>query len=354
MKIVGIGDFLIPEQYIKQGFRNFEEAGQQVETIQWNLKDYEELQSINLKIEVGGSEVYEPPVEIYEAVQDADMMITQFCPITKKLIDSCKNLKVIGVLRGGYENVNVAYATEKGILVFHTPGRNADAVADFTVGMLISECRNISKSYRNLKNGAWVRDYDNAATVPDLPEKTVGIIGFGAIGHKVAKRLHGFDMDILAYDPYVKEAPDYVTLVPLEELMKKSMFITLHMRLDKDTERMINGELLSMMRPDAYLINTARSGLVDEKALYQVLKEKKIAGAALDVFDVEPPTDDYPLITLPNVTVTPHLAGGTVDAFTKSPKLIADEMIHLFKKESSRYIVNKEIFEKVMGKWTLV
>lgn len=351
MKIVGIGDLLIPEEYIKEGFAEFEKAGHQVETIQWDLENYEELQNINLKVELEGSEAYEPSDQIIEAIQDADIVITQFCPITKRVIDSCQNLKAIGVLRAGYENINLSYATEKGILLYNTPGRNADAVADFAVGMLIGECRNIAKSHRNLKQGEWIRDYDNAATVPDLPGKTVGIIGFGAIGRKVAKRLHGFDMEILAYDPYVKEIPDYVTLVSLEELMKKSMFVTLHTRLSKDTEHMINEELLSYMRPDAYLINTARSGLVDEKALYKVLKAKKIAGAALDVFDVEPPSADYPLITLPNVTVTPHMAGGTVDAFTNSPKLIAKEMIHLLDKKMSGFVVNKEIFDTVMDRF---
>ena len=348
MKIVGIGDLLIPEKFIKSGFAELEKMGHQVETYQWKLKNYEELQNINLLVETHGSEAYEPSDDILQAVHDADVIITQFCPITKKVIDSCKNLKMIGVLRGGYENVNIKYATEKGIIVCNTPGRNADAVADFAVGMILSECRNIAKSHRNLKEGKWIRDYSNAATVPDLPGNKAGIIGFGAIGRKVAQRLHGFDMEIMAYDPYVKEAPDYVEMVPLEKLMRECLIVTLHTRLSESTEHMINAEVLGMMRPDAYLINTARSGLVDEKALYEVLKDGKIAGAALDVFDVEPPSADYPLITLSNVTVTPHLAGGTVDAFTHSPKLLAKEMKSLLTEKSSRFVVNKEVFSKAI------
>ena len=117
-------------------------------------------------------------------------------------------------------------------------------------------------------------------------------------------------MDILVYDPYIKDCPDYVKITTLPDLMKASMFITLHSRLTSENQRFINRELLSMMRDDAYLINTARSGLIDEAALYEALFEKRIAGAALDVFDVEPPTADYPLVKLDNVTVTPHLAGG--------------------------------------------
>ena len=348
MKIVGIGDLLIPATYIKEGFQKFEAEGNEVSTINWDLQDYEELQSINLKVELGGSEAYEPPEAILEAVKDADIIITQFCPITKRVIDVCKNLKVIGVLRGGYENVNVEYATKKHILVCNTSGRNSNAVADFTVGMLIAECRNIAKAHKNLKEGQWVRDYDNKATVPDLTGKTVGIIGMGEVGTKVAKRLHGFDMNILAFDPFAKNTPEYVTMVTLDELMKESLFVTLHARLCQETEKMINAQKLSLMRKDAYLINTARSGLVDEKALYEVLAEKKIAGAAIDVFDVEPPSKEYPIVTLENVTITPHLAGGTVDAFIGSPKLLAKEMMGIVKGNESRYVVNKSIFPKAV------
>lgn len=347
MKIVGIGDLLIPEQYIKEGFKEFEKNGHTVQTIQWNLKSYEELQNINLLVETKGSEAYQPPEEIIEAVKDADIIITQFCPITQKLIDKAKNLKMIGVLRGGYENVNVSYATQKGILVCNTPGRNANAVADFAVGMLLAECRNIARSHTNLKDGKWIRDYNNKGQVPDLSERIVGIVGFGEIGQKVAKRLQGFDMKILVYDPYVEQVPDYVKSVSLVELMRSAQFVTLHSRLTKQTEHMINKEMLSYMRQDAYLINTARSGLVDEQALYEILKNKKIAGAAIDVFDEEPPGKEYPLVTLDNVTITPHLAGGTTDAFLNSPKLHAKEMLRILKGKSSRYLVNSVVLKKV-------
>ncbi len=323
MVIVGIGDLLIPQQYIKEGFDILEKEGHEVRTIQWNLDSYEELQHINLIVETQGSESVEVPQYILDSVKDADMIITQFCPINKAVIDYCHNLKVIGVLRGGVENINQEYAATKGIQVFNTSGRNATAVADFTVGMLIAECRNIAKAHKNLKEGNWIRDYDNANMVPDLEGKTVGIIGFGAIGRKVAKRLYGFDVDILVYDPYVSEVPEYVKLTSLDELLKESMFVTLHMRLTKETQRIMNANTLSKMRRESYLINTARSGLVDEQALYKALKNKEIKGAAIDVYDSEPPGKEYPLVTLDNVTITPHLAGGTTDAFLNSPKLLA-------------------------------
>ncbi len=347
MKIVGIGDLLIPEGYIKKGFSRLEAYGVEVETLQWELKGYEELQNINLLVEKSGSEAYEPPQYILDAIEDADIVITQFCTITKRVIDHCKKLKAIGVLRAGVENVNVAYADEKGVVVFNTPGRNANAVADFTVGLLISECRNIAKSHMEMKNGNWVRDFSNKASVPDLMDKTAGIVGLGEIGRKVAKRLLSFDMNVIAFDPYAKDVPEGVRLVDLPDLMQASDFVTIHARMTKETEKLISKALISTMKPTAYLINTSRSGLVDEEALYMALKEKQIAGAALDVFNVEPPGKDYPLVTLENVTITPHMAGGTVDAFLNSPKLLAEDMIKLWVNEVPRFILNRETFKRV-------
>jgi D-3-phosphoglycerate dehydrogenase / 2-oxoglutarate reductase len=348
MKLVGIGDLFIPKEYIQSGFKAFEKFGVQVTTLDWQLKDFQELQNINLLVEKGGSEAYEPPKYILDAVQDADIIITQFCTITQKLIDHCKNLKVIGVLRAGIENINLNYATEKGILVFNTPGRNSDAVADFTIGMIIAECRNIAKGHLGLKNGEWNREYPNSFYIPDLPGKTVGIVGLGEIGQKVAKRLVGFDVKLLGYDPYVKNAPYGIELVTLEKMMAESDFVTIHARMTKETEKMISQELIGKMKPTAYLVNTSRAGLVDEDALYEALKNKKIAGAALDVFNLEPPGKDYPLVVLDNVTLTPHMAGGSKDAFLNSPKKLAAEMTNLWSKQTSRYLVNKEIFEKAI------
>lgn len=340
MKIVGIGDFLIPAEYIEKGFAKWRDLGYEVKTITWNLKDMEELQHINLLVEQGGSEVYDVQEDILSAVKDADIIITQFCPITKKLIDNCTNLKVIGVLRAGTENINKQYASEKKIAVFNTPGRNSTAVADFTVGMLLSECRNIAKSHYELKNGKWVHDYANSQYVMDLEGKTAGIIGYGNIGQKVATRLKAFGVNIIAYDPYYKG--NEVKLVELRDLMKESDFVLVHYRLTEETKHMIDKNLIAMMKPTAYLINTARSGLVDENALVEALNNHKIFGAALDVFDKEPPGIDYPLVRCENVTITPHLAGSTKDAFLNSPILIQEEMKKAFNGEKTSFLMNKD------------
>lgn len=331
MKVIGIGDLLIPSKYIDEAAKLLDQDLCEVSTIEWPLESYEELQNINLLVETQGAEAYQADPEFIANLQDADILITQFFPVNKRVIDSCPNLKFIGVLRGGLENVNAEYAKSRGIMVVNTAGRNATAVADFTIGMLLAECRNIAKSHLELKAGHWVRDYSNKGFVPDLEGKTLGLVGFGHIGEKVAKRAMAFDLNVVVYDPYLKVVPDYIQSVSLDELAKQADFVSLHARLSEETEHIINARFLSMMKPTAYLINTARSGLVDEQALYNALKQNTIAGAALDVFDVEPPQADYPLITLKNVTVTPHNAGGTKEAFTNSPKLLFKKFNSLLK-----------------------
>ena len=335
MKLLGIGDLFIPSSYIETGMQPLAQLGYTITTVDWKLSGFDELQHINLLVEQGKREDIEIPPEIWDAALEAEILITQFFPIGRKLIDACKNLKAIGVLRAGYENVDVEYAKEKGIAVFHAIGRNAHAVSDFAVGAMICEARNIARGHMGIKTGRWIREYPNSASIPDLHGKTVGIIGYGEIGRLVAKKLSGFDVNILVYDPYYHGGD--VALVPLEQLMGESDFITLHARLTPENEHMINRDLLSRMKPTAYLINTSRSGLIDETALWDVLYHHRIAGAFLDVFDHEPPSLDDPLVQLDNVTLTPHMAGGSKDAFYQTPALLAAAMVEAFSGKKSRY-----------------
>ena len=336
-KLVGIGDLFIPSEYIEKGMAVLKDHDIEVSTVEWKLSDFDELQHINLLVEQGGREDIEVPDYILDAVKDADILITQFFPVGKALIDACTNLKTIGVLRAGVENVNVEYARSKGIEVFHAIGRNAHSVSDFTVGAIICEARNIARGHAGIKNGQWIRNYSNNGIIPDLGEKTVGIIGYGEIGRLVAKKLSGFDMNILVYDPYYKGSD--VQIVSLEELIAQSDFVTLHARLTAENEHMINAKLLAKMKPTSYIINTSRSGLIDEAALVEVLKAKKIAGAFLDVFDHEPPSIDDPLVQLDNVTLTPHMAGGSNDAFKNTPKLLANALLDHWNGNQSRFLI---------------
>lgn len=337
-KLVGIGDLFIHSTYISSGMQSLKQFGIEVSTVDWKLSGFDELQHINLLVEQGGREDIPVPQEILAAVQDADILVTQFFPIGKALIDACPKLQWIGVLRAGYENVNAEYAKQKGIQVFHAIGRNAHAVSDFAVGAMICTARNIALGHYGIKNHQWIREYPNSASIPDMNGKTVGIIGYGEIGRLVAKKLSGFDVNILAYDPFCRSAD--VKLVDLETLMSESDFITVHARLTPENEHMLNAQMLERMKPTAYLINTSRSDLIDEAALCNVLQEHRIAGAFLDVFDHEPPQADDPLLALDNVTLTPHMAGGSKDAFYNTPKLLANAMIDALEGRPTRFLIS--------------
>ena len=345
MKILSISDVFIDQESILEGLRPILEHSVRIENIEWKVKDMEELQNINLYVEKNGSDSYSVPIEIIDACKDADIIITHFCPINRELIRNARNLKIIGVLRSGYENINVDFASQSGVLVINTPGRNADSVADFTVGMIIAECRNIARGHYGLKQGKWEKDFPNSGNIPELSGKIVGLLGFGAIGEKVALRLRGFNMNICVHDPYISEFPDWVKVCTLNELLEKSDFISLHLKYCEATKNLINKNTLNKMKKTTYLINTARAGIINENDLYEALKNKKIAGAALDVYEKEPPGIDYPLISLDNVTITPHMAGGTNDAFKKSPKMIAENLLNLWDGEKKlKNIINKDIY----------
>lgn len=345
MKLVAIADLFIPEAYMTDGLNIIERRGVIVQSVMWDIDDINQLQEINLMVEKNGSDIVEPGEMIYEACKDADIIVTHFCTISQKLIDYCSKLKVICVLRGGTENINVDYATHKDILIINTPGRTANAVADFTVGMILAETRNIARSHSNLKNFRWIRDYANAGLVPNMEDRVIGLVGLGQIGLGVAKRLNAFGAKLIAFDPYVSddELKDFeIELVSLENLLETSDVVSIHARLNSETKLMIGEAELSIMKPTSYLINTARSGLIDESALFHALKEKKIMGAAIDVFEEEPIPENYALATLDNVTLTPHLAGGTIDTMTGSPKLLSKNLIKLFDGQIPYGSVNHE------------
>ena len=241
--------------------------------------------------------------------------------------------------------MDVATASKQGIAVFHTMGRNAHAVSDYAIGLMLAEMRNIARAHAELKQGHWKKQYSNAAFVGDMLEKKIGLVGFGYIGHLVAKKLKGFDVEILVYDPYAKAADVEAAgarLVSLEELCKEADFISMHARLSEATQGLLGEKEFALMKPTAYVINTARAGLIDEQALINALREKRIGGAAIDVFWTEPPPADHPFMTLENVTITPHLAGSTRDAFNRTPYLLLEEIKGTIAGGTPRWVVNAD------------
>ena len=246
----------------------------------------------------------------------------------------------MGVLRGGTENVDVPYATQRHVAVMNTPGRNSRAVAECTMALILAEVRNIARSHAALTRGVWQRDFPNSSAIPELNQKTVGLVGYGAVGQLVAHFLFAFGSKVLAFDPFFRGDPSPVELVELSELLRESDIVSLHARLTADNHHMIGRAELEQMKPTAVLVNTARSGLVDERALVDALVRGKIMGAAIDVFDQEPLPPDHPFTALDNVTISPHLAGSTVDAFRNSPKLMAGHLRRMLTGESPLPVVN--------------
>jgi D-3-phosphoglycerate dehydrogenase / 2-oxoglutarate reductase len=249
-------------------------------------------------------------------------------------------LRVIGVVRGGTENVVMDAATARGICVLNTPGRNARAVAECTLGLILGEIRNIARAHAKLRDGHWLRDFPNSREIPELRGKTVGLIGYGAVGQLVAHYVEAFGSHVVAYDPYFQGDPAPARLVSLDELLSHADVISLHARLTSENQHLIGAREFARMKRSAILVNTARSGLVNEAALVEALQTRSIMGAAIDVFDHEPLAADHPLLTLDNVTVTPHLAGSTIDAFRNSPSLMAEHLIHLLTGQGRLPIVN--------------
>lgn len=327
MKILAIADAYIPLDMLKPGTQALIEAGHDVVYAEWETSSIEKLQEVNLLVEQNGPNGIELPRDIAEQARDADIIITQFAPISADLIASCPNLTTIGVLRGGTENVDAEAAKNAGVTVLNTAGRNARAVAEFTVGMILSETRNIARTHAAMREHVWLKDFPNSGAIPELEGRTIGLVGAGAIGQLVMKFMSGMDAICQFYDPF-QEDSEYGTKVDsLDELMESSDVVTIHSRLSPQTHHLVSRERLALMKPSAVLINTARSGLVDEAALLEALREGRIAGAAIDTFDDEPLPADSEWMKLDNVTITSHLAGTTLDAFVKTPKMLSRRLL---------------------------
>lgn len=235
--------------------------------------------------------------------------------VTPRLIDAAKNLKVIGRAGVGVDNVDVEAATKRGIIVMNTPGGNTISTAEHAFSLMMSLARNIPAADASVRSGKWDR---KAFQGVELYGKTLAILGMGRIGAEVARRAIAFGMRVLAYDPYLSQSRArslQVELVDrLDEIVPQADFITLHMPLTAETTHMLNAERLAKAKKGVRIVNCARGGLIDEAALFEALKTKHVAAAALDVFEVEPPVADYPLRSLANVVFTPHLGASTAEA----------------------------------------
>jgi len=340
MKLLAISDAYIPEAVMRRGLASLVPLGIEIEVRPWEHATLIELQQANLAIEQGGPSAVPLNAALVAGAEDVQILVVQFAPVDRRSLELLPALRVIAVLRGGCENVDLEAATRRGIAVLHTPGRNARAVAECTVGLMLAEIRNLARSHACLKAGEWRREFPNHEAIPELRGKTVGLIGYGAVGRLVAHYLGAFGSRVVVYDPYLEGDPGPVERVDLHTLLEESDMVSLHARLTPESRRLIGAKELARMKPSAVLVNTARSGLVDETALIDALQRRVIMGAALDVFEDEPLAHDHPFLALDNVTLTPHLAGSSIDAFHGSPGLMAEHLANLLAGRESLPVVN--------------
>nr|MDO8099501.1 NAD(P)-dependent oxidoreductase [Candidatus Njordarchaeota archaeon] len=310
------------------------------------------------------NKIYTDSRELAEKIQSGgfNVLIVEGDQVDEELINKC-DLKIIASCRGNPINIDIDAATRKRIPVIYTPARNADAVADMTIALMLAQARHLTEADRVLKSGNIKIESEEGLTAMlarfagvEIGLRTVGIIGFGAIGYRVAKRLTGFGSRILIYDPYVKKSDPRVKEVKgklvtkLGELMKESDFVTVHVAAVPEAEKLVSKEMIDLMKPTAYFINTARAFLTDEDALYEALREKRIAGAGLDVFLTEPVDSSNRFLEFDNVTVTPHSGGDTVDVIKHHSDMIVKDIELVIKGKKPNHIRNPEVLSKSITK----
>ncbi|ACP23197.1 phosphoglycerate dehydrogenase (plasmid) [Sinorhizobium fredii NGR234] len=271
------------------------------------------------------------PKEIVDFIGDAEILVTQLAPLSRAMFSELPRLKLVAVSRGGPVNIDMDAARDAGVRVVNTPGRNASAVAEFTIGAILAETRLIRVGHEALRKGEWRGDlYRADRTGRELSELTIGVIGYGNIGTKVVRLLRAFGTEVLVHDPYVQlSAEDRnagVEHVSRDDLLARSDVVTLHPRVTAETRNMMNAETFAKMKPGAVFVNTARGPLCDYEALYESLVSGHLSSAMLETFAVEPVPEDWPLLKLPNVTLTPHIAGASVRTVTHAAEMAAEEV----------------------------
>ncbi len=288
-----------------------------------------------------GETDYDPDLwkkdSLISAVAGADAVVVRNqTRVSRELLAAAAGLKVVGRLGVGLDNIDLEACKQLGVKVVFARNANAISVAEYVFAAMLSFSRQLDRAAEDVRKGNWNR---RRFTLTELYGKTLGLIGVGEIGSRLAARARAFGMNLVGYDPYL---PPYetactefgVVMTGLDQLLSQSDFISLHVPLNNHTRNLINKDRLALMKPTAYIINTARGGIIDEAALYEALKAKKIAGAALDVMSREPPAGS-PLLELENIILTPHIAGLTEEAQVRTSVLVAREVCKVLRGQAS-------------------
>ena len=297
-----------------------------------------------------------PPEELKKIIGDYDAIIIRSgTTLTQDILESATKLRVIGRAGVGVDNVDLDYATKRGIIVMNTPEGNTISTAEHTFSMLMALARNIPQASKAVQGGEWKR---KKYLGTELNGKILGVMGFGRIGREVAKRAAAFGMKIIVFDPFISKASvkEYpVEFMKAEELLKRADFITVHTPLTPETKYIINTKSIKLCKKGVRIVNCARGGIVEEKALIEAIERGDVAGAALDVFEEEPPTADHPLLQLPQVITTPHLGAATQEAQENVALDVAKQVVDALNERAIKNAVNLPSLDpesyKVLRPW---
>ncbi|MFE3775653.1 2-hydroxyacid dehydrogenase [Streptomyces sp. NPDC059122] len=281
--------------------------------------------------------------QMIQALQGVEICVTEHGPLTERILANCPDLKLFCTSRGGPVNANLEAATRHGVAVCNAPGRNATATAEHTLTLLLAAARGVGDTHTDIRRGIWrgdYYDYDNCGI--EIDGTTIGLIGFGAIGSRVAKVLHAMGAHVLVHDPYVRPEAlaGLAEQVPLDELLTRSRIVSLHARVTPETTGMIGPAQLAAMPRGSVLINCARGALLDYDAVCDALETGQLAGAGFDVFPEEPVPADSRLLTAPGVVLTPHIAGGSQQVAHKAAAIVAADVGRYLRGEPLHYQVN--------------
>lgn len=281
------------------------------------------------------------PEELLDTIKEYDAIVVRSrTKVTEEVIKKADNLKIIARAGVGVDNIDLNAATEKGIMVVNSPESTSITVAEHTMGLLLTLARKLSIADKSVKEGKWEKKKFMGI---ELRNKTLGVIGMGRIGSQVVNRCKAFEMDAMAYDPYLPQEVATqmgVELTDLETVLKNSDFITIHVPLTPETKHLISKEEFKIMKDTAFIANCARGGIIDEEALYEALKNNEIGGAALDVYENEPPSKDSKLFELDNIVLTPHIAASTKEAQRDAAIIVADEIIEFANGKTPQNVLN--------------
>ncbi|MEN3309597.1 MAG: D-3-phosphoglycerate dehydrogenase / 2-oxoglutarate reductase [Micromonosporaceae bacterium] len=325
-----IGDEFIPPGSYEDAFAELSDGEDLVRlrSVRWRGSKSDQHETQQAMERAGANAVPAPP-ELLAAVPGAVALCLHFAPVGAQVLAAAPELRVVAVARSGLENVDIATATERGIAVVPAHGRNAGAVAELQLALMLAEARNVARADASIKSGGWRKEFPGARV--EVAGRTVGMVGFGHVGQVFSGRLAGFGCRLLAYDPYATDealaAAGVTRASTLDDVFVASDFVVVQARHTAETDRFIGERELRLMRPDAYFVNVARSRLVDSGALLAVLREGAIAGAGIDVYDEEPLAPDSPWRGLDNATLTTHFGGDTEDTNRTSARLVAEAVL---------------------------